>query len=237
MSVSVGGFSLVLFLIAGLLHRFKHIETSQFLGVSVVAFLAAVLGIVLALIGFRSVWKYGSIGGKRATAGMIMSSIVLAPFIMAAHLNAISPGIADISTDLIDPPQLSGRDNSTLNAALQAKAYPDVTGRRYELAIELIMPLIETLIEDENWTIIQRKGAPGQSNDVLIEAQATTLVFGFTDSIAIRVTDEQSTSFVDMRSASGFGARDLGANATRIVNFLIKLDAIVGSKLIGQTGK
>jgi uncharacterized protein (DUF1499 family) len=42
--------------------------------------------------------------------------------------------------------------------------------------------------------------------------------------VAIRVFDDSSATFVDMRSASRYGRHDLGDNATRINRFLSDLD-------------
>ena len=57
-----------------------------------------------------------------------------------------------------------------------------------------------------------------------IEADVTTPVMGFRDEIIVRLTDEGESTFVDMRSASLFGSRDLGANARRIETFMSALD-------------
>jgi uncharacterized protein (DUF1499 family) len=43
--------------------------------------------------------------------------------------------------------------------------------------------------------------------------------------VAIRLTDEGETTYVDMRSASRYGRGDFGDNARRIAGFLDALDA------------
>ena len=47
--------------------------------------------------------------------------------------------------------------------------------------------------------------------------------------VAMRVTDEGTSTYVDMRSASRYGSHDLGDNAARIAAFLAELDAEVSA--------
>jgi uncharacterized protein (DUF1499 family) len=54
---------------------------------------------------------------------------------------------------------------------------------------------------------------------------ATTLLFGFKDDVVIRITPAENGSRVDVRSVSRVGHSDLGANATRIREFLRQLAA------------
>jgi uncharacterized protein (DUF1499 family) len=58
-----------------------------------------------------------------------------------------------------------------------------------------------------------------------IEALAHTPLLGFPVDVAVRLTDEGTSTYVDMRSASRYGRHDLGDNAARIAAFLGELDA------------
>ena len=58
-----------------------------------------------------------------------------------------------------------------------------------------------------------------------LHAVARTLLFGFSDDVALRFTVTPDGTQVDMRSASGMGMHDLGQNARRITRFLADLDA------------
>ena len=62
-------------------------------------------------------------------------------------------------------------------------------------------------------------------NQALLEAQASTLIFGFRDDIVVRLRETPDGTRVDMRSASRVGAHDLGENARRIKRFFADLDA------------
>ena len=60
----------------------------------------------------------------------------------------------------------------------------------------------------------------------LMEAMATSRLFGFHDDIAIRVRPEaDGTSRIDVRSKSRDGQGDLGVNAARIRTFVAALEA------------
>ena len=108
--------------------------------------------------------------------------------------------IADISTDLSDPPLFAESLVTGLRPEQQAAAYPDVTGRRYPVAGEFLLALIERQIREFGWRLIERGGVTGGSGEMLVEAEVTTPIAGFKDRIVVRVTDEGDTAYVDMRS-------------------------------------
>ena len=228
-ALSISIFSAMLFVVSGVLHRFDAINTPHFLEILALVLLTAIVSLVLAAAGFRALWAYGSIGGKRSALAVIISGLVLAPFGVAAYSAAVLPKISDISTDLADPPAFSNGSPSRLKPALQQSAYPAVTGRRYALSSDRIVPLIDKLAAQSGWQILNRSGDLNETGELVIEARARTFVLGFSDFVVIRATDEGDTIFVDMRSRSGFGGYDLGANAKRIVTFMQELDALTAS--------
>jgi uncharacterized protein (DUF1499 family) len=70
------------------------------------------------------------------------------------------------------------------------------------------------------WTVIASEPATG-----MIEAVATSTVFGFQDDIVIRVRPAMGGgSTVDVRSKSRDGKGDLGVNANRIRAFVARLE-------------
>jgi Protein of unknown function (DUF1499) len=236
-SVRCAIFALALMGVATLLHRFGQVETAPFLAtLMIVAFLAA-FGLLLSLVGLTGLWRHGYAGGKRAAAALALSMLTLLPFSFALYQAAGLPRIADISTDLADPPQFAGAPASGLNPELQAAAYPNVTGRRYAIAGEALAALVERQIAGYGWPVIERRGGLDGAGELLVEAEAVTLIAGFKDRVVIRVTDEGETSYVDMRSKSGFGSYDMGANAARIVKFMQALDILAGSGSGAQTAK
>ncbi len=235
--VRLAGFALTLFLLAGVLHRLGFLTTSHLLATLAVAGLAALVAVGLSAMGFHSLWKHGSVAGKRSVLALVLSSAVLVPFGLAAYRSTVRPHLSDISTDLSDPPLLIDTRQSGLDAAIQTAAYPEVSGRRYDITTDRVAPYVDKLIDEAGWKPVSRSAEGNQTGEILIEVDAKTLIFGFTDSVVIRVTDEGRTTFVDMRSRSDFGDNDLGANAARITAFLQALDLLVATGPVVQPGK
>ncbi len=71
---------------------------------------------------------------------------------------------------------------------------------------------------DAGWDIVESRPDQGR-----IEATDTTLWFGFKDDIVVRVTSLDSVSRIDVRSVSRVGKSDVGTNAARIRNYLLKI--------------
>lgn len=206
------------------MHKSGALRTQVFLSGLGLIWLVAITGAVAAFFGIRSLWREGKEGGHRSITGLALSLIVLSPLAFAAYKAGTTPLLNDVSTDLPDPPLFAGETTPRLNPALQAKAYPEVTGRRYELSAELVAAAIEELLAFEGWRLLNREGNLAAARELHFEAEVSTLLFGFKDYVVIRVTDEERSAFVDMRSKSGFGDADLGANAARIAKFLDALD-------------
>jgi hypothetical protein len=66
----------------------------------------------------------------------------------------------------------------------------------------------------------------------VIQYRARTLVLGIPQDILVRLSEEEQTTFVDMRAATRDGDHDLGLNAELIRAFLQDLDV----RLLGIAG-
>jgi hypothetical protein len=236
-SIRCAIFALALMVVAVLLHRFGQIATGPFLVVLLLTALLAALGLVLSAAGLTGLWLHGHAGGRRAAAALALCLLVLSPFDYALYKAVTLPVLADISTDLADPPQFAQASPSGLKPDLQSAAYPGVTGRRYPVTGESLAALAGRLAEEMGWRVTGLHGSFDGTGEVLMNAEATTPIFGFKDQIVIRVTNEAATSYIDMRSKSGFGDFDLGANAARIMKFMQALDALAISGGGAQTAK
>lgn len=236
-------FSAVLLVTVALGHRYGLVETvATFWILAIVATLAmAALG--LAVAGFSRLWNFGDRAGRDSTKGALIAFAVLLPFLVSGYRVFAYPRLNDVSTDLIDPPQLAAARRmrtAQMNAVepidadaagIQAERYPEVTGRRYGLPADRVIEIVSGLVSRYGWQVLAFE-RPGERDDsafveVTIELVAGTQVFGFPSDVAIRISNEGDTSYVDMRSASRFGLHDLGDNAGRIVDFLEDLDTEV----------
>ncbi|KXF78339.1 hypothetical protein ATN84_00610 [Paramesorhizobium deserti] len=229
-------FSVILLLFSALGHRFQAIETPDFLILATLVAVLALLALMLAAKGFADLWRNGDKGGARSLWGSVLALAVLAPFALAGYLAYVTPPLYDISTDLTMPPQFFRaihqrkvgmnriNDDASQRAAMQMVAYPQVTGRRYEGSPDRILEAVMAVIEAQGWTPTGRFGMPGEQVETVVEAVAHSFLLGFASDIAIRLTDEGETTYVDMRSVSRYGPRDLGLNARFITDFMNALD-------------
>lgn len=233
-------FDAVLFVVAGLAHRYSLLETVALLWMLGIVGALAVAALILAAMGFSRVWKFGDQGAANASLGALIALAVLAPFLVSGYRTFVYPQLNDISTDLTDPPLLTaaaGLRTGAMNqvatigadmAAIQQEDYPEITGRRYDLPIDRVEPIVESLAAAHGWTETARSSLDGRGEldpgIITIEFVARTLILGFPSDVAIRVADEGGSTYVDMRSASRFGRHDLGDNARRIAAFLDETD-------------
>ncbi len=225
-SVRTGSFALILFLTSGAGHRFGMIETEPFLWLLGMACLLGVTALCLSIAGFIRLWETGDRAGRNALAGGLMAALVLAPFGYGAWLAVTLPRINDVSTDYAEPPPLHGHAAvlDPRHAQFAAEFYPEINGRRYALSFEAVEEAILQLIKERHWTIISPDGPQRSRHVVVITALARSYVLAFPSDVALRIADEGDTTYVDMRSASRYGAHDLGANAAQIAGFLAELD-------------
>jgi len=274
-------FTAVLLLVAGLSHRFGLLETVPFLGVLSLAGLLAAVGLGFAFAGFADLWERGERGGRRALAAMIVCCVFLAPYALSAWRVLDHPRLADVATDLDDPPAFRSlatqrpafantpADIDASRAQMIRTGYPDLLGRRYPVSPERVSEQVLALIAERGWAVAAMRGlaeapvppapagegaaAPpaadpgpaaaeavpppvpgeeeaepgdgGAGGETTIEVRAFSPWLRFPADVAVRLTDEGESTFVDMRSASHFAQHDLGDNADRIRRFLTDLDA------------
>lgn len=230
-------FSAVLFIIATLGHRSGFVETPPFLRLLVLIAVLALFSLALAAFAFMRIWRRGDMGLPAALGGTVVALAVLMPFGVTLVRAVVYPPLSDISTDLDDPPHFSlalAERKTGMNAItpvspsssqLQAEAYPQVAARRYEYPRERVLKAIDALIAERGWRMLGRTESADSGHAVTIEAVAKTRLLGFSSDVAIRVFDDSSATFIDMRSASRYGRNDLGSDAARITRFLSDLDA------------
>ena len=230
-------FSLTLFVVSGLGHRRGLVDTYGFFWILLLVAVLAVLALLLVALSFRRVWYRGDRGGGAAVVAVLVSFVVLAPFAVTAVRSLLHPRLSDISTDLVDPPGLveaakarHGHMNpvrpiSREAADMQIVDYPEITGRRYAAPPEDVLKAVDDVVAGKGWRVLSHPPFVAGATEYTLEAVARTSLFGFPSDIAIRLTDEDESTYVDMRSASRYGRGDLGDNAGRISDFFRALDA------------
>ena len=148
------------------------------------------------------------------------------------------PAIHDITTDTRNPPQFlpdvialrtaAHAVNSTVYggpkvAALQHQAYPDIQPMMFEQPPATVFAAALNTVKHMGWTLDSAHPHTG-----IIEASSTTLWFGFTDDVVIRIEAQPDGARLDIRSESRIGESDVGRNAARIRRFRAMLDRKLG---------
>lgn len=199
-------------------------------------FLGLVVSILLAIIALllSAGALIGGLGGdgahmQRAAIALVLALVMLYPPLNTVRKGGAVPPIHDISTDLDNPPLYAAvpgvrgpNDNSLeLNPKTQAaqKAfYTDLTPLSLTGSPADNFAKALAAAEAMGWDIVANDADKG-----LIEATATTALFGFKDDVVIRLSADGGDTKVDMRSASRAGVSDLGANAARIKAYFAAL--------------
>ncbi|TMB17598.1 MAG: DUF1499 domain-containing protein [Deltaproteobacteria bacterium] len=153
-------------------------------------------------------------------------------FLALALRSAGAPRINDFTTDPANPPAFThaatlprnaGRDMSYPKAfaAIQHDCCADLRPARVRTGAPEALARAEAVVRQMGLTVTWRDPSAG-----LLEAMATSRLFGFHDDVAIRVRPEaDGTSRVDVRSKSRDGQGDLGVNAARIRTFVGAIEA------------
>jgi hypothetical protein len=183
------------------------------------------------------IWGAILAGRARRMAGILMAVLALAGGLVVAALPVSwrlsarrLPAIHDITTDTVHPPQFVAilplrRDapNPTVYggpevAEQQKRAYSDLRTEVLELPADRAFDRALASARAAGWRIVAAEPAEGR-----IEASDTTLWFGFTDDIVIRIAAAGERTLLDIRSVSRVGKSDVGTNAKRIRSYLKRL--------------
>lgn len=231
-------FAVPVMLLTVALHRFGQIDTPPALVLLGLVLSMALIALGLGVGGLVDYWRNDARGARHAILGIVLSMALLAWPVWQLTGLATLPAINDVTTDWQSPPPFRAavadrpgwaRDVAYPREYLmqQAAAYPEIVAVFLNYDAGLVHETALALIRQRGWRLLASQPptdpAPGR-----IEAVAHTLVFGFSDDVALRITRrgfEQTR--VDMRSASRFGQHDLGANAERIYAFLTDLQAVL----------
>ncbi len=218
-------------------HRFLGFPTDVTLNLITTVFAMLATAGVLAVVGFARIWAIGLNGLSRSVAAaMIAAAVLVWPAIYVPTVLS-KPALNDVTTDVVNPPpfvavkELRPRGaNSviypgTAFATLQADAYTKVRALDVRRPAAEAFEITRKVVERKGWEIVNVIPPQAQGSSGLIEAVASTLIMGFEDDVAVRVSPHQDGSIVDVRSASRFGTHDLGRNAERVADLLKQLEA------------
>lgn len=228
-------FSFVLLSTIALAHRLGLVEAPDLLPLLGVVLAVLAVALAGAFNAHRRYWYHADARGLDVFWAFFWCAATAAPLALLGYWYFAYPALTDISTDTDDPPVIvdvartqamnAVSRPSAANLMLQKAAYPLIAGKRYELGFDRVLPAVESLLERRGWPVTGSQDSVGVAVETTIEAEARSALLAMPSDIAIRIADEGTATFVDMRSASRYGARDLGDNAALIASFLADLDA------------
>jgi uncharacterized protein (DUF1499 family)/uncharacterized membrane protein len=213
--------------------RFGIFEPRPAIATFLGALAFAGLSILVALLGFVSIWRHGTRGfGHIALAILIAVLILIYPAYLTTKFRSLPP-IHDITTDPIDPPKFEtlarlrgvGGANPAAYAGLysaeqQQKAYPNVEPILADATPAQAYDVVMALIVKRKWSVVDARKPQPPRNVGHIEAVARTAIMGFRDDVAIRIKPDGGGAKIDMRSSSRYFTHDLGTNASRLIAFI-----------------
>ncbi|MBI5320612.1 DUF1499 domain-containing protein [Bradyrhizobium sp.] len=187
------------------------------------------LSILVGLGAFAAIWQNGSRGMSRVLLALLIDAMVLAyPAYLGLQYRKL-PKIHDITTDPIDPPRFEAlarlRTGEGVNSAVYAGlysaeqqriAYPEIETVDLELPTKRAYEVALAIVQKRKWIVIEAREPQPPRNIGRIEAVARTLVMGFREDVAIRITPDGEDSRIDIRSSSRYFESDLGSNAARV---------------------
>ena len=210
------------------------------LGGAVVIACGAVLA---ALLAFAIIWRSGRKGAGQAYAGLVLATLLLAYPAYLVQQTMRLPRLADLSTDIADPPNfslsheaLAARGDTTppsvtiARRKAQIKAYPQIQPILLDLDAREAFDAALKALAANGWRIVEQRSPGGRSGLGHIDAIATSFILGFPSDITLRIRPLAGQTRIDIRSVARFGPYDFGANPRNIASFEAALGAVVDKK-------
>jgi hypothetical protein len=217
-------------------------------GSSALASLGAAVGLALvALLLFGAacviIWRTGRRGAGVAAAGAFVALLTLAwPAYLAFEAIRL-PILADISTDIANPPYFSlsrvafearrgylpaeFADAARLG---QVEAYPEVEPIVLDMDVDEAFALVLKTARAVGWRLIDQRPAGGRTGAAHADFLDESLIMGLDEDVTVRLRPLVGQTRIDLRSATRHGRHDFGANAKRIVAFAEELQAQLNAR-------
>lgn len=162
--------AVLLFALAVIGHRFGPLRTPDMLALLLLSAAVAAVGVLLALIGLARLWQKGAEGGIAAAKALVYAAVPLTVVATGATAYLSRPAIYEVATDVEDPPAFLAPPDydqkwlvrrtamSAADRRAQLAAYPGLTGRRYEGALDRVLLGVEAAALSARMSIRQREG-------------------------------------------------------------------------------
>ena len=230
-------FALVVAIIGVALAR-KGLDPVAALAVVGGALALAGLGILCAVVAMVVIWQHGYRGVGIALGGLLLSGLLFVyPAYLAVQARTVPP-VADVSTDLADPPTFlasdaarSGRSGSPppgamseADKALQRKLYPDLQSISLDAEAIDAEALVVKLIKRRRWSIVDEV-QPIRFATGHIDVVVKSTLMGFPADLTVRIRGLGTHTQVDVRSVARGGWQEPGSNAARVRALVADIEA------------
>jgi len=235
-------FALAVLVLAVLIFRMST-PSLQGLAPIATAYGLVLAALVLAVVAMAGIWHSGHRGVGLAAQALALCLVLSAPAAWLGFRYATLPVLADVSTDIEDPPAFS-RSRIALDARagmmpqdvpvqirrLQRQAYPKALPIVVDLPAEQAFEIARRAALALGWQVLETSRPGGRSGAGRIEAVARSRVLLMVDDITIRIRPRLEGSRIDIRSASRIGPHDLGGNAARIARFAEEVELLTEAR-------
>jgi hypothetical protein len=225
-------FAAALILISTGLHFFGQITADVFAISLMIGTVSGAAAFLIGIVAYIRLWFTGDRGWGPASVGFILGLVCLAPAGFTLALSELYPSTADVTTALVDPPQLlKARPNHPdIDPETVLASFPNLITRIYQIPPEVLFALGQSLARANGWEILAAT-APTQTSVGRLNALRYSLL-GFENEIAFRVSPSSIGALIDLRAASLNPVyHDLGDNGRAIEAFLLALDVSVSTYL------
>ncbi len=168
-SYRFGLFAFALFAISAGLHRFGFMQSDVFTALFLLCTGLAALAFLLACHGMVRLWMVGARGGRASAKACLLSICVLIPAGIVGFRIVTLPQLYEVSTNTEDVPAFLDPVSRPVNwttdfeapdtqpFAGQVEAYPQVTGRRYEGALDRVLEAVRLVADNSGIRITATK--------------------------------------------------------------------------------
>jgi hypothetical protein len=235
-------FAVAVLALSLLLVRLREPSFERFAAV-LASYVFVLVSLLLACIAFVGIWRHGYRGAGMAAGAVLICVLLLAPAGYVGFLAATRPSLADISTDIDDPPGFSrsppvlaardGRlppDVPAEQRRLQRRAYPKAVPIFLDIPAEAAFDLARKAAGALSWQVLEASKPPKRDGAGRIEAVARGRFLRIAEDVTIRIRARPEGSRIDIRSASRLGSHDLGANAARVSDFAAEIETLMDSR-------
>lgn len=177
-ALRIARFALLMFVAVFVAHRFGPLLTPHFVALAAFAAGLSAFAVLLALVGLLRLWQVAAIGGLACAWALVFSVLPLAVAGTVGLRLVERPAIHDITTDTADPPPflsqpfvergwLSRMEMVTEgDREAQIRAYPALTGRRYEGALDRVLLGVQSVVQKSGLEITIEEGMDNARPDL-----------------------------------------------------------------------